>query len=74
MREDAYELWINKILLVIVYLILRLKIQLNTAKDIDFDEPESYEQFNKNAKTLFLDSNLELVYIVEKNQGMGFFF
>lgn len=72
MREDAYELWINKNL--IGYCIFNFTFENATeyGGDLEFDDPELYKPFCKeNAKTLFLDSNLELVYIVEKYQGMG---
>jgi GNAT superfamily N-acetyltransferase len=72
MEDDAYELWVNKEL--VGYCIFDSEIEtLDThIKSLDFDDDDEYNSFIKdNKKTLFLDSNLKIVYIVEKYQGIG---
>jgi GNAT superfamily N-acetyltransferase len=71
MKENAYELWINKEL--VGYCIFYFEIETldEHIKLLEFDDDE-YDSFEKdNKKTLFLETNLDIVYIVEKYQGIG---
>jgi GNAT superfamily N-acetyltransferase len=68
--KDAYELWCNKELIGYCDFSIQVETPEEYAKEVyveeDFDE---FVEENKN--TLFVSTNLEIVYLLEKYQGKG---
>lgn len=69
-EKDGYELWLNKEL--IGYCDFSISKETPLQYGSEFCSDEELEEFiDENKHTLFVSTNLEIVYLLEKYRGMG---